>query len=125
MAKTKKKILIIEDDKFSLKLYSHLLGEEGYEIIATPNADEVIRLAKENKPNLFIVDLMLQNGNGFSIIKSIRSTSGFKKTPIIVLSNLGQESDINEAMKKGADKYFVKSNIRFAEVIDTVKKIIK
>ena len=125
MVKSQKKILIIEDDKFSLKLYSHLLGEEGYEVIATPNAGEVIRLTKADKPDLFIVDLMLQDGNGFSIIKSIRSTKGFKKTPIIVLSNLGQESDINEALKKGADKYFVKSNIRFAEVVDTVKKMIK
>ena len=124
MAK-KKKILIIEDDQFSLKLYSHLLGEEGFETISTPNANEVIRLAKTNKPSLFIVDLMLQDGNGFSLIKNIRSTAGFKKTPIIVLSNLGQESDIDEAMKKGANKYFVKSNIRFQEIVDTVKKMLK
>ncbi len=119
-----KKILIIEDNKFSLKLYTHLLSEEGYEIAATPNAKEVMRLAKEHKPNLFIVDLMLQDGNGFSLLKEIRSTDGFKKTPIIVLSNLGQESDIKEATKNGADKYFIKSNIRFQEVIETIKKMI-
>ena len=121
----KPKILIIEDDQFSLKLYTHLLSEAGYEIIATPNANEVIRLAKIDKPNLFIIDLMLQDGDGFSLIKEIRSTVGLKKTPIIVLSNLGQESDIDEATKKGANKYFVKSNIRFQEVIETVNKLIK
>ena len=120
-----KKVLIVEDDQFSLKLYTHLLSEAGYKIVATPNANEVIRLAKKDKPSLFIIDLMLQDGNGFSLIKEIRSTVGFKKTPIIVLSNLGQESDIDEAIKKGANKYFVKSNVRFQEVVETVKKMIK
>ena len=124
MVQTKKKILIVEDDKFSLKLYSHLLGEEGYEIIATPRASEVARLAEENKPDLFIVDIMLQDGNGFNIIKKIRAIADFKKTPIIALSNLGQEADIDEAKKNGANEYFVKSNTRFQEVIDIVKKNI-
>ncbi len=124
MNANKKKILIIEDDQFSLKLYSNLLNKEGYEIIATPNANDVIRLTKDKKPDLFIIDLMLQDGDGFSLIKDLRSIEGNKKTPIIVLSNLGQETDIDEAIKKGANKYFVKSNIRFQEVIDTIKKMI-
>ena len=119
------KILIVEDDKFSLKLYSNLLTKEGYEIYATPNANDVSRLIKEKKPNLFIIDLMLQDGNGFDLIKNIRNTTGYKKTPIIVLSNLGQEADIAEATKKGATKYFVKSNVRFQEIIETIKKLLK
>ncbi|MFH1292018.1 MAG: response regulator [bacterium] len=125
MTDKKKKILIVEDDQFSLKLYSHLLTEEGFETIVTPLASDALRLAKENKPDLFLVDIMLQDGNGFAIIKEIRNTAGFKKTPIIVLSNLGQEADIVEAIKRGADKYFVKSNTRFQELTDMVKKMIK
>jgi len=119
-----KKILILEDDKFSLKLYSHLLDEEKYQVIATPKASDALRLAKENKPDLFIIDIMLQDGNGFAVIKKLRGTDEFKKTPIIALSNLGQEADIDEATKKGADRYFVKSNTRFQEVIDMVKELI-
>jgi DNA-binding response OmpR family regulator len=119
-----KKILILEDDKFCLKIYSNLLTEEGYEVISTPRADEVARLATE-KPNLFIVDLMLEGGNGFDVITEIRGLPGFKETPIMVLSNLGQDSDIEEAKKRGASEYLVKSNTRFQQVADVVKKLIK
>src|SRR3989339_278126 len=122
--KQAKKIMIIEDDSFSLKLYASYLEKEGFAVIATPQADEVLRLAKQTKPNLFIVDLMLQGGDGFILVDKIRHTSGFKNTPIIVLSNLGQDSDITRAKKLGANKYFIKSNVRFQEVVDTVRELV-
>jgi len=120
-----KKIMIVEDEPFTLKMYTHLLTEEGFEVTATPNTKEVVRLAKANKPDLFIVDMMLQDGDGFDVIRELRKTTEFKKTPILVLSNLGQEMDINEAKKVGADKYLVKSNVRFEEVIKTVQAMLK
>jgi len=125
MSKQAKKILIIEDDQFTIKLYSRLLQDEGYETIHTPIASEAIRLVKTCKPDLVIVDLMLSEGNGFEIIKEIRKMPAFKKIPIITLSNLGQETDIHEAISKGSNKYFVKSNTRFEEVVETVKELIK
>ena len=123
--KKKKKILIVEDDFFTIKLYTRLLEDAGFEVTSTPTAEGFIALAKREKPDLIIVDLMLMNGNGFEIIKSIRSTTGIKKIPIITLSNLGQETDINEAIRKGSNKYFVKSNTRFEEVIEAVKQLTK
>lgn len=121
----KKKILIVEDDLFTIKLYTRLLNDADFETTSTPTAEEVVALAKREKPNLIIVDLMLANGNGFEVIKQIRSTTGLKKIPIITLSNLGQETDINEAIRKGSNKYFVKSNTRFEEVIEAVKELTK
>lgn len=121
----KKKILVIEDEQFTLKLYTHLLTEEGYEVKATPRASEAIRLAKDFKPDLFIVDLMLQDGNGFSVIKQLREITTFKKTPILTLSNLGQETDINEAKAKGSTQYLIKSNVRFEDIALTVKNLLK
>ncbi len=123
--KTNKKILIVEDDLFTIKLYTRLLNDAGFDTISTPTAREVIGLAKREKPNLIIVDLMLVDGNGFEVIKEVRSTTGLKKIPIITLSNLGQETDINEAIRKGSNKYFVKSNTRFEEVIEAVKELIQ
>ncbi len=120
-----KKILIVEDEQFTVKLYSHRLEEEGYEVTATTQASEAIRLAEEKKPDLFIVDLMLEDGNGFDVIKQLRAIAMFKKTPIITLSNLGQETDVSDAIKNGADKYFVKSNTGFQEVIEAVNTYLK
>ena len=120
-----KKILIVEDEQFTVKLYSHRLEEEGYEVTATTQASEAIRLAEEKKPDLFIVDLMLEDGNGFDVIKLFRATTVYKKTPIITLSNLGQETDVNDAIKNGADEYFVKSNTSFQQVIESVNSYLK
>ncbi|KKQ27389.1 MAG: Response regulator receiver protein [Candidatus Magasanikbacteria bacterium GW2011_GWC2_37_14] len=122
--KIKKKILIVEDDSFTIKLYTRLLSDEGFEVISTPAANEACGLAKREKPNLIIMDLMLTDGNGFEVIKQIRKETSLKKIPIITLSNLGQETDIDEALKKGSNKYFVKSNTRFEEVVKAVKELI-
>ncbi|MFZ2189977.1 MAG: response regulator [Candidatus Magasanikiibacteriota bacterium] len=122
--KTKKKILIVEDDQFTIKLYTRLLTDTGYQIISTPAASEALSLAKLEKPDLIIMDLMLLDGNGFEVIKQVRKDKTLSKVPIITLSNLGQETDINEALKKGSNKYFVKSNTRFEEVVEAVKKLI-
>ncbi|MEK7625716.1 MAG: response regulator [Patescibacteria group bacterium] len=121
----KKKILVVEDDKFSFKLYTHLLTEAGYEVASTPRASEAFDLAKQFNPALVIADLMLQDGNGFDVIKKLRQTEQFKNTPIITLSNLGQDADKKEALKVGADKYFVKSNTRFQEIIATIEEMLK
>ena len=122
---TKKKILIVEDDQFTVKLYTNLLSDAGFSVVNTPIAGEALEMAKREKPDLMILDLMLTDGNGFDVIKQIRQESGLKNIPIITLSNLGQETDINEAIKKGSNKYFVKSNTRFEEVVEAVKQLIK
>lgn len=122
--KTKKKILIVEDDQFTIKLYTRLLTDNGYETISTPAASEALGLARREKPNLIIMDLMLVDGNGFEVIKQIRKDKNLSTVPIITLSNLGQETDINEAIKKGSNKYFVKSNTRFEEIVEAVKELI-
>lgn len=120
----KKKILVVEDDKFSFKLYTHLLTEAGYDVISTPKATEALDTANRYNPDFIIMDLMLQDGNGFDVIKQIRKTEKFKTTPIITLSNLGQDSDKKEALRLGANKYFVKSNTRFQEIIKTIDEML-
>jgi len=124
MTNAKKKILILEDEQFTLKLYTHLLAKAGYEVKATPQANEAVRLANDFKPDLFIIDLMLQDGDGFSVIKELHQTTIFKKTPVLVLSNLGQETDVSEAKKRGATAYLIKSNVRFEDILATVKKLL-
>jgi len=119
------KIYIVEDDQFSINFYTNRLVDEGYEILSSPEADTAFRQIKKDQPDLIIVDLMIQGGNGFDLIGKIRKEKGFKKTPIIVLSNLGQDKDVQEAIKKGANKYFVKANTQFAEIEKAIKELIK
>ena len=124
MADAKKKILIVEDDLFSLKLSTARLSDEGYEVIATPRAAEALRLAESHNPQLVIVDLMLQDGDGFAVIEQLRVLPGCATTPIVAHTNLEQETDREEALRKGANAYLVKSNVLFQDVVDTIKKLL-
>jgi len=121
----KKKIFIVEDEDFTVKFYKNRLTSAGYEVLITSRAVEAMRLIKEFRPDLIVVDLMLKDGNGFSLIQDIHNASGFKKIPIWVLSNLGQDKDIRDAIKKGANKYFVKSEVPFQEFEEELKKKLK
>lgn len=120
-----KKLLIVEDDSFTLKLYAARFSEEGYTVTQTPRAKDVSHIIESEHPDLVILDMMLQDGNGFGVLEVIRSNKPTKNTPVIILSNLGQDSDITEAKKRGATKYFVKSNTRMQEVVDAVNKLLK
>lgn len=106
----KKTILIVEDDSTTLKVYTTRLTVEGYEVISTANAKDIIQLATAHTPSLFLIDMMLNDGDGFQIISTLRKMKEFEKTPIFAISNLGQANDIDEALKRGATKYFVKGD---------------
>ncbi|MDP2684247.1 MAG: response regulator [bacterium] len=124
MPKQKKKILIVEDDKFTYKLYTGILSDAGYEVVSTTMASEAVRMVEEHLPDLIIMDLMLQDGNGFDAITEIRKLDCCKTTPIIALSNLGQDADIAEATKRGATKYYVKSNTKFQKIVETIDELL-
>jgi len=65
---------------------------------------------------------MLPRKNGFDVLKDIKANPNTKDIPVIILSNLGQESDVKEALDLGAQDYLIKTEVRLSEVIDKVKK---
>lgn len=123
MTAKNKTVLIVEDNTTTLKIYSNRLSAAGFTVVETPTAKDVMHLAASHHPDIFLVDLMLQDGDGFQIVKDIRAEKTFAKTPVIVLSNLSQQNDIDEATKAGADRYFVKSDTNLSEIIEAMNKL--
>jgi len=114
------KILVVEDDEFLTKIYSMTLTQEGYEVTITKNGDEGLRALKKDKPDIVLLDLLLPKKDGFEFLKEMREDTKFKNIPVLILTNLGQESDIEKAKDLGADDYVIKGNV---EVEDVIKKI--
>ncbi len=104
----KKKILVIDDEILLLESTKMQLEMNGYDVIATDNAKDGILKAMSEKPDLIISDIMMPEINGIEMTKVIRSNSSLKGIPIIMLSALGRESDVKEAMEAGATDYFIK-----------------
>lgn len=123
MIKQAKKILIVEDEK-SLSMALELkLSNSGFETKTASNGEQALELLKENKFNLVLLDLIMPNISGFDVLEEMFSRKD--KTPVIVLSNLGQKEDLERVKKLGVKKYFIKSNINISEIVDYIKNNLK
>ncbi len=123
MAMKKKKILIVEDDKFLIKAYEIKFKKEGFDIMLAGDGLGGLEMAKNN-PDMVILDLMLPKLNGFEFLEKIKKDEKLKNIPVVVLSNLGQKTDMDKVMALGAVDYLIKTEYSLEEVIKRVKKYL-
>ena len=121
MENKKKKIIILEDDKFLLKAYEIKFKQSDFDVILATDGISGFELAEKEKPSLIILDLMLPRMNGFEFLKKIKSDEKLKNIPIIVVSNLGQKNDCEKAIKLGAKEFLIKTNYSLEEIIKKIK----
>jgi len=118
-------ILIGEDDQFLHRALADKLKRAGFKTVSAKNGEEVMKELESEKPDLVLLDLMMPVKNGFEALSEIRAKEETKSTPVIVLSNLGQESDVDKAVGMGANDYFIKSDIQIGTIIEKVKEHIE
>ena len=118
-----KKILIIEDDQYLSEMYKMKFESEGYQIIITDSGIQGIELAKQEQPDLILLDLVLPKIDGYQILNRLRKDVKTKKLKVYILSNLGQDNEISRGLKCGADGYFVKSDLTPRQLINKVEQI--
>ena len=115
-------ILICEDEAFLVQALQDNLTSEGYSVeVASTGEDAVAKISKKN-PDLVLLDLLMPKGDGFYVLGEIKKNPKTKLIPVIVLSNLGEDTTIKKALEMGADDYFVKSQHPIEEVIEKVKQ---
>ncbi len=115
------KILIIEDDQFLNKVYKSKLEKEGYEIISLTDSDTSVETAEAEQPACILLDLILPTLSGFEVLVNLKKNPKTKDIPVLILSNLGQQTDIQRGLEEGAAAYFVKADISPDEVIQNIK----
>lgn len=120
-----KKILIVEDDKFLRELIGQKLLKEGYDIVEAVDGEKGIKSAKDEKPDLILLDLILPGMDGFEVLTKIKEDSEIAEIPVIILSNLGQKDDIEKGLKMGAADYLIKAHFTPGEIIDKIKIVLK
>ncbi|PJB08853.1 response regulator [bacterium (Candidatus Gribaldobacteria) CG_4_9_14_3_um_filter_33_9] len=119
------KILIIEDDQRINKVYTAKLSIEGIEVSTALDGEEGLRRIYDEKPDLILLDLMLPKKSGFEILKEIKKDEKIKDIPVLILSNLAQEKEIEEGLALGAQDYLVKTNYSIQQVMEKIKKALK
>jgi len=120
-----KQILIIEDDDFFRELIKKKLVSEGYEVSEAVDGEKGIEAMKEKNPNLVILDLLLPSIDGFEVLVKVKADSAISQIPVIVLSNLGQQEDIERGLRLGAADFLIKSQFDIDQIMEKVKGILK
>jgi len=119
-----KKILIIEDEEIILNLLQKKLSQEGYEISVAKDGQEGLRLMKEVKPDLILLDIVMPKIGGFEVMEEMQKEDELKSIPVIVVSNSGQPVEIDKAQALGAKDWLIKTEFDPKEVIEKVVKQI-
>lgn len=119
------KILFIEDESVLQKTFEKTLRSEGYEMLSALDGEAGFNLAKREKPDLILLDLILPKLNGFEVLKKLKEDPETKEIPVIILTNLERMTDIDKALELGATTYLVKVDYSLGEVMEKVKKTLK
>lgn len=117
------KVLIIEDDRFLASAYRFAFENEKIEVDLAYDGQEGMEKFKTSQPDCIVLDLVMPKVDGFQVLEQLRQSPDTAKVPVIVASNLGQDSEIQKAMELGAKAYITKSQTPITEVISKVKSL--
>lgn len=118
------KVLIIEDDLYERDLYKKVLENAGHSVMVAADGQSGYEFAFKS-PDVILLDIMLPGKNGLTLLQDIKSQQQTKHIPVLVLSNLGQDNIIQEALKSGAVDYLLKSNVETNELIEKIQSILE
>lgn len=118
------KILIIEDDESEIFMLKTLLERLGYEVDSALNGEEGLLKAKAIHPDLITLDILLPGMNGLEALDRFKADTDTKAIPLVIISNLDDEKDIETALLKGAVRYIPKSQYDMNQIGDAIKQIL-
>jgi len=116
------KILIVDDDKFLIRLYADKLRREGFEVLMDITGAEGLERVIAQQPDLVILDVILPQKNGFDVLSEMKLNPKTRGIPVIILTNLSQESDIKTGRSLGAVEYLIKTEFPIARLGEVVRK---
>ena len=117
-----KKILVVEDDKLLSDLLLRKLGST-FDLLHANTGEEALKILSEKKPALVLLDILLPGMDGFEVLKKIKQSPTLKEIPVVILSNLGQESDIKKGKELGAERFLVKVTLTLDDIVKEVEKV--
>ena len=124
MPDIKKKILLVEDDKFLSEMYATKLTESGFDVETAFDGEEGIKKAGEFGPDLILLDIVLPKKDGFEVLKELKSKEASKKILVIALTNLGQKEEVQKGFDLGVNDYIIKAHFTPTEVVAKAKKLL-
>ncbi len=117
-----RRVLLAEDDRFLRKAAGAMLRRQGFTVLTAEDGEEALRIARAETPDLILLDLIMPKMQGFEVLKALKCDPQTSTIPVIILSNLGQESDSKAAREMGALDYWVKANLDLEELVRRIER---
>ena len=119
-----RRILVAEDDRFLRKAAEMALKRQGYTVLTAADGEEALRAARSVLPDLILLDLIMPKLNGFDVLQALKKDAPTAHIPVIILSNLGQDRDVQQAMDAGAAAYFIKTDLSLQALVQRVEETL-
>lgn len=120
MAKT---ILIVEDNDLNMKLFNDLLQAHGYNTVQTMDGRDAVKLAREHRPHLILMDIQLPEISGLEVTKMLKADAELKHIPVVAVTAFAMKGD-EEKIREGGCEGYISKPISVASFLDTVAKFL-
>lgn len=118
-----RKVLIVEDNELNLKLFKDLLETNNFEVVDTKDGMEAFEIARQERPELILMDIQLHGVSGLDIIKEIKADDSLKNIPIVAVTAFAMKDDKEEILKSGCEAYIAKP-ISIGPFLEVVNKFL-
>jgi DNA-binding response OmpR family regulator len=118
---TPRRVLLADDDRYLRRAAEARLRQQGFTVLTAADGEEALQVALAERPDIILLDLIMPKVQGFEVLRALKQAESTAAIPVIVLSNLGQESDRAQCLESGAAAYFVKANLSLHELVRTVQ----
>ncbi|MFW5884717.1 MAG: response regulator [Patescibacteria group bacterium] len=114
------KVLLVEDEKILREMCSKHLKKNNVSVIEAIDGEEAIQKAEEELPDVILLDIIIPSKDGYEVLENIKNNPQTKNISVVMLSNLGQQEEVDKAEKLGADDFIIKANTMPKEIAEYV-----
>jgi CheY-like chemotaxis protein len=120
-----RRILLVEDDRFQRRAAGGALRHHGFQVATAADGEEALRQAAAHPPpDLVLLDLIMPKLSGFEVLRRLKAEPATAGIPVLVLSNLGQDTDIEQALAAGAVGYVVKADVSLRDLLGRIDAVL-
>lgn len=121
---TGRRILLAEDDRFLRKAAEVRLRRAGHVVVTAADGEEALAVARSTPVDLILLDLIMPKVQGFEVLRALKADPATRDVPVIVMTNLSQDLDREQALRCGAAGYLVKANLSLDAVVAEVARAL-
>ncbi|MES9827209.1 MAG: response regulator [Candidatus Thiodiazotropha sp.] len=122
-SQSKARVLVVDDSPTEIHIFKKILEKQGYQILVAKDGQEGVDVAKQELPDIILMDVVMPVLNGFQATRQLKNDESTASIPVIMVTTKGQQTDKNWGMRQGATEYLVKP-VAPAELLHKIKALI-